>query len=40
MLSTSGVPILDDDGSLLGYRGADTDVTGKCDARAGEPQKK
>lgn len=26
-LSTSGVPVLDDDGNLLGYRGADTDVT-------------
>ena len=26
-LSTSGVPILDDQGNLLGYRGEDTDVT-------------
>ena len=26
-LSTSGVPILDDNGNLLGYRGADTDIT-------------
>jgi PAS domain S-box-containing protein len=26
-LSTSGVPILDEKGNLLGYRGADTDVT-------------
>ncbi len=26
-LSTSGVPILDDNGELLGYRGADADVT-------------
>jgi PAS domain S-box-containing protein len=26
-LSTNGVPILDDNGRLLGYRGADTDVT-------------
>ena len=26
-LSTSGVPVLDDTGQLLGYRGADTDVT-------------
>ncbi|MCZ2809353.1 MAG: PAS domain S-box protein [Candidatus Bathyarchaeota archaeon] len=26
-LSTSGVPILDDGGNLLGYRGADTDIT-------------
>jgi PAS domain S-box-containing protein len=26
-LSTSGVPILNDDGELLGYRGADADVT-------------
>jgi PAS domain S-box-containing protein len=32
LLSTSGVPILDDDGSLLGYRGADTDVTAKREA--------
>jgi len=30
ILSTSGVPILDDDGSLLGYRGADTDITKRC----------
>jgi PAS domain S-box-containing protein len=26
-LSTSGVPIFDDNGELLGYRGADTDIT-------------
>ena len=26
-LSTSGVPILDEEGNLLGYRGADTDIT-------------
>jgi PAS domain S-box-containing protein len=26
-LSTSGVPILDDEGSILGYRGADMDIT-------------
>lgn len=26
-LSTSGVPILDEGGNLLGYRGADTDIT-------------
>ncbi|MCD6384549.1 PAS domain S-box protein [Candidatus Sumerlaeota bacterium] len=26
-LTTSGVPILDKDGNLLGYRGADTDIT-------------
>ncbi len=26
-LSTSGVPVLDEQGNLLGYRGADTDVT-------------
>lgn len=26
-LSTSGVPILNEDGELLGYRGADTDIT-------------
>jgi len=26
-LSTSGIPMLDDDGKLLGYRGADTDIT-------------
>ena len=26
-LSTSGVPVLDDQGNLLGYRGADTDIT-------------
>ena len=26
-LSTSGVPILDDNGNLIGYRGADTDIT-------------
>ena len=32
LLSTSGVPILSDDGSLMGYRGADTDVTRGCDA--------
>jgi len=27
VLSTSGVPILDADGNLLGYRGVDTDIT-------------
>ena len=27
LLSTSGVPVLDDEGNLVGYRGADTDVT-------------
>jgi PAS domain S-box-containing protein len=26
-LSTSGIPILDEEGNLLGYRGADTDIT-------------
>ena len=26
-LSTSGVPMLDEDGNLIGYRGADTDIT-------------
>ena len=26
-LETSGVPVLDEDGSLVGYRGSDTDVT-------------
>ncbi len=26
-LSTSGVPILDEEGTLLGYRGSDTDIT-------------
>lgn len=26
-LSTSGIPMLDDKGNLLGYRGADTDIT-------------
>ena len=26
-LSTSGVPVLDENGELLGYRGADTDIT-------------
>ena len=28
-LSTSGVPILDEKGNLMGYRGADTDITGR-----------
>jgi PAS domain S-box-containing protein len=28
-LETSGVPILDEAGNLLGYRGADTDITGR-----------
>ena len=28
-LSTSGFPMLDDKGKLLGYRGADTDITGR-----------
>jgi PAS domain S-box-containing protein len=27
LLSTSGVPVLDDEGNLLGYRGADVDIT-------------
>ena len=27
ILQTSGVPILNDRGELLGYRGADTDIT-------------
>jgi PAS domain S-box-containing protein len=31
-LSTSGVPVLDEKGNLLGYRGADTDVTGRKQA--------
>jgi PAS domain S-box-containing protein len=31
-LSTSGVPILDEQGNLLGYRGADKDVTGQKQA--------
>ncbi len=31
-LSTSGVPILDDGGNLLGYRGADIDVTDRQQA--------
>jgi PAS domain S-box-containing protein len=31
-LSTSGVPILDDDGNLLGYRGADIDITERLQA--------
>lgn len=29
MLESSGSPVLDDDGTLLGYRGADLDVTGR-----------
>lgn len=33
-LSTSGVPILDEQGSLLGYRGADKDVTGQKQVEA------
>ena len=28
-LSTSGVPILDKEGNLIGYRGADTNITGR-----------
>ncbi len=32
MLSTSGVPILDKNGKLLGYRGADTDITDRKQA--------
>ncbi|MDO9533257.1 MAG: PAS domain S-box protein [Deltaproteobacteria bacterium] len=31
-LSTSGVPILDEQGNLLGYRGADKDITGQKQA--------
>jgi PAS domain S-box-containing protein len=31
-LSTSGVPILDEQGNLLGYRGADQDITGEKQA--------
>ncbi len=34
VLETSGVPILDGNGNLLGYRGADTDVTGRKQAEA------
>ncbi len=33
-LSTSGVPILDEQGNLLGYRGADQDITGEKQAEA------
>ena len=29
VLSTNGFPILNDDGSLRGYRGSDTDVTAR-----------
>ena len=29
LLSTSGTPIIDKEGNLLGYRGADTDITGR-----------
>jgi hypothetical protein len=32
-LSTSGVPILDEKGNLLGYRGADTDITERQQAQ-------
>lgn len=31
-LSTSGVPIIDEDGKLLGYRGADVDITERIKA--------
>ncbi|RPJ53097.1 MAG: PAS domain S-box protein, partial [Acidobacteria bacterium] len=31
-LETSGVPIVDEAGRLLGYRGADTDITDRCRA--------
>ena len=31
-LSTSGIPLLDEQGNLLGYRGADTDITDKKQA--------
>ena len=31
-LSTSGVPVLDGEGNLLGYRGADTDITERREA--------
>jgi PAS domain S-box-containing protein len=40
MLSTSGVPILDDDGSLLGYRGADADVTRESTVEKGAAEEK
>ena len=29
VLSTNGIPVLKDDGSLLGYRGSDTDITAR-----------
>ena len=29
---TTGLPILDENGNLLGYRGADKDVTGRTQA--------
>jgi|GEM_PF-625541 len=31
-LETSGVPVVDEAGRLLGYRGADTDITDRCRA--------
>ncbi len=33
-LSTSGIPILDEQGNLLGYRGADIDITERREAEA------
>jgi diguanylate cyclase (GGDEF)-like protein/PAS domain S-box-containing protein len=33
-LSTSGVPVLDDGGKFLGYRGSDTDITAQRQAEA------
>ena len=33
-LSTSGIPILDEQGNLLGYRGADIDITARKQAEA------
>jgi len=37
-LSTSGVPILDERGNLLGYRGADTDLTDRKQAEEREKE--
>ena len=34
-LSTSGIPILDEQGNLLGYRGADIDITARQAGRSG-----
>jgi PAS domain S-box-containing protein len=33
-VSTNGVPILDNDGNLLGYRGSDNDITGRKQTEA------